>query len=413
MIHFERFTLDNGLTVLFHQDKSTPLVAVNTLYKVGARDENPDKTGFAHLFEHLMFGGSKHIPDFDTPLQAVGGENNAFTNNDITNYYITLPKQNIETALWLESDRMLELAFTPESLEVQRKVVIEEFKQNYLNQPYGDVWHILRKMAYKVHPYRWPTIGKDISHIENATMDDVKAFFYKYYRPNNAVLCIAGDLTLNEVKELVEKWYADIPKGEKTAHQYPQEPTQNEPGREEVERDVPLNAFYRVYHMEGKNDAGYQATDLLSDILSHGESSRLKQHLVYEKRIFNELSAYVTGSFDPGLFVISGKLNEGISFDEAEKAIDDELADLQQNKVKEEELQKVKNKIISLQKFGEIHILNKAMALAINESLGDANRINTEIDLYKKVTVEDIQNQAKKIFKPENSSTLIYKAKNK
>jgi predicted Zn-dependent peptidase len=413
MIAFERFTLNNGLTVLFHRDTSTPLVAVNTLYKVGARDEKPNKTGFAHLFEHLMFGGSKHIPDFDTPLQAVGGENNAFTNNDITNYYITLPKQNIETALWLESDRMLELAFTPESLEVQRKVVIEEFKQNYLNQPYGDIWHIIREMAYKVHPYQWPTIGKEISHIENATMDDVKAFFYKYYRPNNAVLCIAGDLTLKEVENLVNKWYSDIPKGEVLERNYPQEPIQKEPRRKEVEREVPLNAFYRVYHMEGKNDEGYQATDLLSDILSHGESSRLKQRLVYDKRIFNELSAFITGSFDPGLFIISGKLNDGISFEEAENAIDNELNDLIENKVDEQELKKVKNKIISLQKFGEIHILNKAMALAINESLGDANKINTEIELYKKVTTQDIQNQATKIFKPENSSTLIYKAKNK
>ncbi|HCQ29654.1 MAG TPA: peptidase M16 [Flavobacteriales bacterium] len=412
MITFEKFTLENGLTVLFHQDKSTPLVAVNTLYKVGARDENPNKTGFAHLFEHLMFGGSKHIPDFDTPLQAVGGENNAFTNNDITNYYITLPKQNIETALWLESDRMLELAFTPESLEVQRKVVIEEFKQNYLNQPYGDIWHILRQMAYKVHPYQWPTIGKDISHIENATMEDVKAFFYKFYRPNNAILCIAGNLTLPQVKELVNKWYADIPKGEPVPQVYPQEPEQTEPRRNTVERDVPLNAFYRVYHMEGKNDKGYQATDLLSDILSHGESSRLKQRLVYEKRLFNELSAYVTGSFDPGLFVISGKLNNGVTFEQAEQAIDNELNDLRENLVSNDELQKVKNKIISLQKFGEIHILNKAMALAINESLGDANKINTEIELYKNVTAEDIRKQAIKIFKPENSSTLIYKAKN-
>ncbi len=410
MIHFERFTLDNGLTVIFHQDKSTPLVAVNTLYKVGARDENPEKTGFAHLFEHLMFGGSKHIPDFDTPLQAVGGENNAFTNNDITNYYITLPKQNIETALWLESDRMLELAFTPESLEVQRKVVIEEFKQNYLNQPYGDVWHLLRQMAYRVHPYRWPTIGKDISHIEQATLDEVKAFFYRYYRPNNAILSIAGDLSFTQVQDLVYKWYADIPKGANISKNYPQEPPQTEELRQTVEREVPLNALYKVYHMGGKNDATYQATDLLSDILAHGESSRLKQHLVYEKQIFNELSAYVTGSFDPGLLVISGKLNDNISFEQAEEAIEQELADLKHNLVNDKELEKVKNKIISLQKFGEIHILNKAMGLAINESLGNANRINTEIERYKEVTAEDIRRQAQQILRSENSSTLIYKA---
>ncbi len=410
MIHFERFTLDNGLTVIFHHDKSTPLVAVNTLYKVGARDENPEKTGFAHLFEHLMFGGSKHIPDFDTPLQAVGGENNAFTNNDITNYYITLPKQNIETALWLESDRMLELAFTPESLEVQRKVVIEEFKQNYLNQPYGDVWHLLRQMAYRVHPYRWPTIGKDISHIEQATLDEVKAFFYRYYRPNNAILSIAGDLSFTQVQDLVHKWYAGIPKGENISRNYPQEPQQTEERRQVVERDVPLNAFYQVFHMGGKNDATYQATDLLSDILAHGESSRLKQHLVYEKQLFNELSAYVTGSFDPGLLVISGKLNDNISFEQAEEAIEQELTGLKNNLVDNKELEKVKNKIISLQKFGEIHILNKAMALAINESLGDANRINTEIERYKEVTPEDIRRQAQSILNRENSSTLIYKA---
>ena len=325
MINFERFTLNNGLKVLVHQDKSTPIVAFNLLYNVGARDESEDQTGFAHLFEHLMFGGSENIPNFDEPLQRVGGNNNAFTSNDITNYYITIPKNNIETAFWLESDRMLKLAFTDKSLEVQRSVVIEEFKQNYLNQPYGDVWLLLRPLAYQVHPYKWATIGKEISHIENATMDDVKSFFYQHYLPNNAILSVAGDVEVEEIKSLCKKWFEDIPSGNVAKRNLPKEPKQTEPRRLKVERDVPANTIYKAYKMCNKKGADYYITDLLSDILSQGKSSRLYISLVKEQKLFSEISAYILGCFDDGLLVIDVNLRDGVSFEDAENSINIEI----------------------------------------------------------------------------------------
>ncbi len=408
MINFEKFTLENGLRIIVHKDESTPIVAFNLLYNVGARDEDESQTGFAHLFEHLMFGGSVNIPNFDEPLQKVGGTNNAFTSNDITNYYITLPKDNIETAFWLESDRMLSLAFTAKSLEVQRSVVIEEFKQNYLNQPYGDVWLLLRPLAYHIHPYKWATIGKEISHIENATMDDVKAFFHKHYLPNNAILTIAGNVELDEIKQLTKKWFGNIPSGNVHNRNLPKEPQQSEKRRLEVKRDVPANAIYKAYKMCYKTHADYHATDLLSDVLSLGKSSRLFISLVKEQELFSEINAFISGSFDEGLLTISGKLLDDISFEIAEEAILKELNLVKSNLINDSELNKVKNKIESTTEFSETSVLNKAMNLSFAELLGDANDVNKEVEKYHKVTAADIKRMANEILNESNCSTLIY-----
>jgi predicted Zn-dependent peptidase len=408
MIEFKKFTLENGLRVIVHQDKSTPIVAFNLLYNVGARDEDENRTGFAHLFEHLMFGGSINIDNFDEPLQKVGGTNNAFTSNDVTNYYITLPKNNLETAFWLESDRMLSLAFTDKSLEVQRSVVIEEFKQNYLNQPYGDVWLLLRPLAYEVHPYKWATIGKEISHIENATMEEVKSFFYQHYIPNNAILTVAGDIEEEEIRTLSEKWFGPIPAGELNARNLPKEPKQLEERRLRVERDVPVNAIYKVYKMCSKNHVDYHTTDLLSDILALGKSSRLYASLIKQQQLFSEINAFVSGSFDEGLLTISGKLLDGVSFEQAEKAILDEIKNIKSKMVANAELNKVKNKIESTHEFSETSVLNKAINLSFAELLGNANDVNLEVKKYQEVSREDIHRVANEILNENNCSTLIY-----
>ena len=412
MISFEKFILQNGLKVIHHEDRSTPLVCVNILYDVGARDEDASRTGFAHLFEHLMFGGSVNIPNYDEPLQRVGGENNAFTSNDMTNYYLTVPSVNLETAFWLESDRMLSLAFSEKSLEVQRNVVIEEFKQRYLNQPYGDIWLLLRPMVYKVHPYLWDTIGKEISHIAEAKMEDVRAFFKKFYCPNNAIMVVSGNISLDETKRLSEKWFAPIPKGPDNKRNLPAEPVQMEARSLTVERDVPVNAFYKVYHQCSRKDKEFYATDLLSDILSEGSSSRLYNELVKNKKMFSELNAYTDDSFDKGMFVISGKPAKGVAIQDAEKAIEVELEKIKNDLVDEKELKKVQNKIESTLEFSEMNIMNKALNLAISELFGDANFANHEAEKYLSVTPQQIKEQANYIFRKENCSTLYYLAKN-
>ncbi|HNW52519.1 MAG TPA: pitrilysin family protein, partial [Prolixibacteraceae bacterium] len=404
---------ENGLKVIVHTDISTPMVAVNVIYNVGARDENPEKTGFAHLFEHLMFGGSVNIPDYDTPLQKVGGENNAFTSNDITNYYLTVPAANIETGFWLESDRMLELDFSEKSLEVQRNVVVEEFKQRYLNQPYGDVYPLMNSLAYKIHPYSWPTIGKDISHIQNATLDDVKEFFYKHYAPNNAVLVVSGNIDAEEALRLAEKWFGDIPRRDVPEKNIPAEPVQTEFRSLTVERDVPYDAIYLSFHMDRKLGDDYYATDLLSDILSSGNSSRLYRKLIVEEGLFSELDAYISGDVDPGLFSVAGKLIEGVTMEQAENAIWDELRKMKEALVDAVELQKVINKVEANLIYSEIGYLNKAMALAAFELLGDASLINTQGDNYRKVTPEKLRDVANSLFTRENCSTLYYKKKSK
>lgn len=410
MVKFNRFTLENGLRVIVHEDNTTPMAVVNILYDVGARDEDADKTGFAHLFEHLMFGGSINIPSYDEPLQRVGGENNAFTSNDITNYYITLPSVNIETAFWLESDRMLSLAFSEKSLEVQRNVVMEEFKQRYLNQPYGDVWLRLRPLVYKHHPYQWATIGKELAHIEHANIEDVKAFFKKHYNPSNAVMVVGGDVKTEQVKQLAEKWFGPIPSGEKYIRNLPQEPEQHEERRETVTAKVPLNDLYIAFQMPGRLDSAYYTIDLISDILSRGNSSRLYRSLVKDKQLFSEIHAYMTGSFDKGMFVVEGKPLETVSMEDAEAAIWQELQQLITTPVPADELTKVKNKTESTMVFAEMALLDKAMNLAYFELLGDADLLNHETNKYLAVTAEQIQQQAKSLFRKDNSSTMIYLA---
>ena len=410
MVKFNRFTLDNGLRVLVHEDHTTPMAVLNILYDVGARDENPEQTGFAHLFEHLMFGGSVNIPTYDEPLQRVGGENNAFTSNDITNYYITLPSANIETAFWLESDRMLSLAFSEKSLEVQRNVVIEEFKQRYLNQPYGDIWLKLRPLVYKQHPYRWATIGKEIKHIEDAKIEDVKAFFKKHYNPQNAIMVVGGDVTPAQVKQLSEKWFAPIPAGEKYVRNLPQEPEQHDERRLTVTAKVPLNDVYIAFQMGGRQDASYHAVELISDILSRGHSSRLYKALVKEKPLFSEVHAYISGSLDTGIFVVEGKPLEGITIEQGEAAIWEELEKLKTEEIPADELTKVKNKTESTMIFSEMSLLDKAMNLAYYELLGDAEGLNHETQKFLAVTAGEIQKQANKLFRKDNSSTLVYLA---
>lgn len=411
MIKFEKFTLKNGLTVLFHKDTTTPMAVVNTLYDVGARDEDGNKTGFAHLFEHLMFGGSVNIPEFDTPLQNAGGENNAFTSNDITNYYDIVPEQNLETALWLESDRILSLAFTPKSLEVQRNVVIEEFKQRYLNQPYGDVWLQLRPLAYHVHPYKWATIGKEIKHIEEATMEDVKAFFRKFYTPSNAILCVAGNFELQEVKSLVEKWYGDIPAGEKYARILPKEPVQKEYREKTIEREVPVDAFYYAFKMPERKNPDYYVADVLSDALGRDKSSRLYKRLKKELELVTEISAYVTGSIDEGLLVVSGRLSNGITFEQLDEELWKILDELSHFLMEDEELKRLMIKIRTEKEFQEQGLLNRAMNLCIFELLGDANGINEEALIYSKITSKDLLRVSKKTLKRTNCSLLKVKAK--
>lgn len=410
MISFSEFKLENGLHVIVHEDHTVQIAVMNLLYDVGSRDEREEKTGFAHLFEHLMFGGSVNVPNYDEPLQRVGGENNAFTSTDITNYYITLPAANIETAFWLESDRMLSLSFDPKVLDVQRKVVIEEFKQRYYNQPYGNVWLKLRPLAYEKHPYKWATIGKEISHIENATDADVKEFFFKHYVPSNAVLVVAGNVTVDQVKELSKKWFEPIAAGQKPLRKLEREPIQKIKRVLETKENVPANALYKAFHMSGRFDEDYYAADLLSDILSRGHSSRLYHQLVEEKEIFTSISSFVLGTIDPGLLVISGRVKDGISLENAELEINKILEAVVSNGVTEEELEKVKNQAVSTLEFGEVEVINRAMALAFAALSGDTNLVNTEKQKLEAVAVTDIHQAAKNIFREENSSVLYYKS---
>jgi len=408
MLKFERFTLGNGLRVLVHVDNATPMAAMNILYDVGARDEEPARTGFAHLFEHLMFGGSVNIPEYDEPLQMAGGENNAYTTNDITNYHVQLPLKNLETAFWLESDRMLSLAFSEKSLDVQRKVVSEEFKEHYLNKPYGDAWHLLRRLAYRVHSYQWPTIGKDLKQIEEAHLDEVKAFFYQHYRPVNAIMCVAGNVTVEQVRELSEKWFGGIAAGEKYVRQIPAEPRQEEERSQTVHADVPIDALYKCWHMSGRLQAPYYAADLVTEIMGSGASSRLYQRLVKEEQLFSNINCYHTGSLDPGLLVIEGKVREGKSIEDANAAVERELGKLKAEGVTDSELQKAKNKIEAMISFEDMSLLSRANNLAFYELIGDAALINDEWTKYQGVTAEYLLEVAREIFREGNGSSLFY-----
>lgn len=415
MIEFQKIILNNGLRVIIHQDNSTPLVAVNVLYDVGSRDENPTRTGFAHLFEHMMFAGSVNVPDFDQPIQQAGGENNAFTNNDMTNFYASVPAENLETLLWIESDRMYSLSINARTFKVQRKVVVEEFKETTLNEPYGDMWHLMSEMVYKVHPYRWPVIGLEPKHIEEATLAEVKDFYRKFYVPNNAILVVAGNLEkcggTEGVMKRIENWFGNIPKGKVPPRLLPMEPRQTAPLHRVVESNVPLEALYIAFCSPARRDEDYYAVDLLTDVLSNGSSSRLYRRLLKEQRIFSEIDCFQMGNLDPSVIIIEGKPSEGISLEKAEEAIWEEL-DLMKNEfISDKELQKLKNRIESQQAFSDAGALNKAMNLAYYELLEDANLINVEIDHYNRITAEDIQRVAKEIFTKENSAVLYYKPK--
>jgi len=411
MIHYNKFTLKNGLKVIVHEDFTTPMVAMNILYDVGAKDENPNQTGFAHLFEHLMFGGSVNIPEYDEPLQNAGGENNAYTTNDLTNYYIQIPAKNAEIAFWLESDRMLSLAFGEKSLDVQRKVVCEEFKEHYINKPYGDAWKYLRELVYTQHPYQWMTIGKELSHIENAQLQDVKNFFFKHYRPQNAILCVAGNITTEKVKELSEKWFEPIEAGEKYNRNIADEPEQTSPRKLVLEKEVPVSVIYKSYPMAARREKNYYVADLISDVLSGGNSARLHQRLVKEQKLFSQIDCYHTGSVEKGLLVIEGKISEGITAEQADAAIEKELDLLKSEKIAETELEKVKTKIESMLAFEDLSLLNRANNLAFYELLGDASQMNTEFENYNQVTVDDIFKQANEILNPNKCSTMFYLAK--
>jgi predicted Zn-dependent peptidase len=412
MLHFEKFTLDNGLRVIVHEDHSTPMAVVNVMYDVGSKDENPAKTGFAHLFEHLMFGGSINIPSYDEPLQVAGGENNAYTTNDLTNYYCQLPAENLETAFWLESDRMLSLAFSKKSLEVQRKVVCEEFKEHYINKPYGDVWQKMRELAYTTHPYRWQTIGKELKHIEDAKLQDVKDFFFRHYTPANAILVVAGHVELEKVKWLAQKWFGEIPPGEKYVRNIPDEPAQRAARLLEVKSKVPLDAFYKCWHIYSRLDQRYYGTDLITEVLGGGGSSRLYQALVKEKQLFSNIECYHFGSVDKGLLTIEGKLVKGVDMKLAERAIDEEIQHLKANDIGEKELEKVKNKTESMIAFEDMSVMNRANSLAFYELLGDADLMNTELGKYQNVSIQDIRKLSSEIFREENSNTLHYYSEN-
>lgn len=410
MIQVNRHTLANGLRIVHCEDNSTQMVALDILYNVGARDESPEHTGFAHLFEHLMFGGSVNIPDYDTPVQNAGGENNAWTNNDITSYYITLPHQNVETGFWLESDRMLSLDFNPQSLEVQRQVVIEEFKQRNLNQPYGDAPHLIREMAYLTHPYRWPTIGKEISHIANATLEEVRTFFYKHYAPNNAILAVTGHITFDETVRLAEKWFGPIPARVIAERDLPKEQPQTSIRRKTVERHVPVSALYMSFHTCDRLHADYHVFDMLTDLLANGRSSRLIINLVRKRQLFTSIDAYITGSVDDGLLIINGKPATGVSLEAAEKAVWEELDALKTEPVSEQEIEKVKNRFESEQIFSNTNYLNVATNLAYHELIGHAEDINREVGKYRGITARQVCDVATRALVPSNCSVLYYKA---
>jgi predicted Zn-dependent peptidase len=410
MVDYVKYTLDNGLRVILHKDNTTPMVTINVLYDVGSKDEDPDKTGFAHLFEHLMFGGTPEIPDYDAIAQEAGASNNAFTSTDITNYYISLPAVNMETGLMLESDRMQGLLFSAESLEVQRKVVIEEFKQRYLNKPYGDIWLELAPLAYTHHPYLWPTIGKNIKHIEEATLEDVKAFFKKHYSPSNAILSIAGNIDIEQTKKDIEKWFGPIPSGNKYDRELKQEPLQSEKRTLTLKRDVPQSAINKVFHMPARMEEGYLSGDLISDLLGRGFSSWFYKNLVKEKKLFTEVHASVAGSMEPGLFSISGMISPGVSFEEAERGIDELLEDLKEGKIDQSLVDKLLNKIESTTVFNEINHSNKAFNLAYYELLGDIELINDEIEKYRLLKIKEIKEFSNAYLMDENSSVLYYES---
>lgn len=408
MVDYQKYTLANGLRLIVHEDTSTPMVAVNVVYDVGSRDEQPDRTGFAHLFEHLMFSGSAHVEDFDIPIQTAGGENNAFTNCDMTSFYNIVPAKNIETVLWLESDRMQSLAISEESLSVQKKVVVEEFKETCLNEPYGDMMHHLLDLCYQQHPYRWPTIGLVPEHISGAALEDVTSFYQKHYNPANAVIVVAGHISPAESLRLVKKWFEDIPSRPKSTRILAHEPKQTTPKKKTVKTNVPLPVIYKSYHMVDRLHPDYYTYDLLSDALGNGRSSRLYQRLHKDQELFSVIDSYILGSFDPGLFILEGQPMPGVDIEAARAAIVEQLDQMKEELIPEDELQKIKNKVESSLEYAEMNVLHKAQSLAYFELLGDANMINEEGPSYQQITSEDIRRVARLLFVEENSCEVIY-----
>ena len=412
MIQFSKHTLSNGLRLLLHEDHTTPLVSLNILYNVGARNEMPSRTGFAHLFEHLMFGGTPNVPDYDLVVNNLGGESNAFTNNDYTNYYLTVPAEALPQALELEADRMRLLDFSQRSLDVQKRVVTEEYNQRYVNQPYGDKWLLLRPLCYKVHPYRWCTIGSDIAHVAQASIADVEQFFYRYYRPNNAILSLAGNLDSAKAIELVEHYFADIQPSAQSADPLPVEPVQTARRELSVEREVPASCFIQAFHMPGVGEKDYYVCDLLSDVLSNGQSSRMYDQLVRQQGLFTELNAYITGESHPGLFVVEGRLADGTSMQSAEQAVSEQLCRLSQEPVSDHELQKVVNKYENTFVFSHYKASDRAMSLCYYEWLGHPDWVNDDPLHYRSITPADLQRVAANIFTNSNSNVIYYCKKN-
>jgi predicted Zn-dependent peptidase len=413
-MHINRHQLDNGLTLLHVEDATTQMVTLNTLYRVGSRNEHPDHTGFAHLFEHLMFGGSVHIPDFDEPLQQACGENNAFTTEDYTNYYTTLPAANVETAFWLESDRMLSLAFTPESLEVQRKVVMEEFKLSYLNQPYGDVGHLLSELCDAGTPYAWPTIGRALYPIGHATMPQVRDFFRRFYRPDNAILAVVGNISWAETLRLTEKWYGPIRPATSRRRTPPLALPfieQTKERRKRVTRDVPESLLLMAFHIPSRMSPDFHAYDMITDVLSNGKSSRFDRRLVREQQLFLSLDAYVAPRLGPSLLLIEGVLAENVTMAEAEQAVWTELRRLWRDGVSPEELEKQKNKFETDWAIRLTNYQNVARYLAYSEMLGDVNRMTDDPQRYAALTAAEVQDAASRLFRRANASVLYYQAK--
>ena len=408
MIQFNSFSLKNGLKVIVHEDRSSPLVAMNILYDVGSKDDDPAMTGMAHLFEHLMYCGTVNIPEYDLPLQMAGGENNAFTNNDITNYYLTIPSENIETGFWLESDRMLQPDFSRNKLDIQKRVVIEEFKQRYLNQPYGDVMLLLRPNAYRVHPYRWPTIGMETSHLESIGLRNVRNFFLSHYSPDNAILTLSGNITAEKGYNLSEKWFGPITGRVTARRRLPEEPQQSEERKLTVERNVPSDSLYKAWHIGPRLSEDFHTLDLLTDLLAGGESGRLYNRLVREKNLFTEINAYITSEIDPGLVILNGKLLRGTDIAKAENAVNEVIEELKNSPVTENELEKVKNKFESSTVLSNTSILNKAMNLSFYELLGNADLLNSEVENYRSVNRKMVTESAGKYLNPENCTTLYY-----
>ncbi|TAF60522.1 MAG: insulinase family protein [Cytophagales bacterium] len=409
MIHYDYFTLQNGLRVYVITDTRLPICTLNLMYDVGSKDEDSQKTGFAHLFEHLMFGGSVNIPEFDKPLHAAGGVSNAFTSPDVTNYYITIPSANLETAFWLESDRMLSLAFSPESLEVQRKVVVEEFKQRYLNQPYGDLWLKFRDLAYTEHSYNWATIGKEVSHIENATLDDVKSFFSKHYVPANACLVLAGDITLSKAQELCAKWFEPIPFKAKPQRNLPKESELKAPKQATHYSKVPHDVLLKAFHISSLKDMSHKHIDLWASSVGGGTSSRIYRSLVQEKALFTQFSAFTFSSFEPDMLIFAGHINhKKTSIEDADAALEEFI--YSSSPLESRELEKIKKQLATNEAFSLDSISTRALQLAYAHTIGDHKLVNSSITQIMQTSLEDCEAAAKAFVKPERSITMYYKA---